>query len=90
MPRYLVERTFPDGLHIPIARDGMATVRGIVSRNRESGVTWLHSYVSDDKRSCFCLYEGPSPEAIRQAADSNDLPIDKITKVNVLDPYFYS
>jgi hypothetical protein len=31
----------------------------------------------------------PSPEAIRRAAERNDLPIDRITKVSVLDPYFY-
>ena len=53
------------------------------------GVTWVHSYVSDDKRNTFCVYDGPTPEAIRQAAERNGLPVDRITKVSVLDPYFY-
>ena len=31
----------------------------------------------------------PDPEAIRRTADKNKLPIDRITRVTVLDPYFY-
>ena len=36
-----------------------------------------------------CVYEGPEPEAIRAAAELNDLPVDRITQVRVLDPHFY-
>ncbi len=90
MPRYIVERTFQDGLHIPIDQEGAATVRGVVSRNADLGVTWVHSYVSEDKTRTYCVYDGPTPEAIREVAQCNDLPIDKITRVSVLDPYFYS
>lgn len=89
MPRYIVERTFVNGLHIPMNQEGAATTRGVVSRNADHGVTWIHSYVSEDKRLSFCVYDGPSPEAIREAAGCNDLPVDKITRVSVLDPYFY-
>jgi hypothetical protein len=53
------------------------------------GVTWVHSYVSDDKRRTFCVYDAPDEEAIRRAATRNTLPIDQITAVSVLDPYFY-
>lgn len=52
------------------------------------GVTWLHSYVSQDNKRTFCVYEAPSPEAIRTTAASNDFPVDRITQVRVLDPYF--
>ena len=48
-----------------------------------------HSFVSDDKRS-FCVYDAPTPEAIRKTASLNDLPVDQITQVRVLDPYFYA
>jgi hypothetical protein len=30
----------------------------------------------------------PAPEAIRRVADRNELPVDRITDVRVLDPYF--
>jgi hypothetical protein len=53
------------------------------------GVTWVHSYVSADKKKTFCIYDGPNPESIRRVATKNNLPADKITEVRVLDPYFY-
>lgn len=89
MFRYLVERGFSDGLHIPISDVGEATRRDVVDQNASLGVTWIHSYVSEDKQTSFCVYEAPSPEAVRQAAERNGLPVDRITKVTVLDPYFY-
>jgi len=89
MPRYMVERTFPDGLQIPVDADGSQLCRTVVDRNADQGVTWVHSYVSEDKGTTFCVYDAPSPEAIRKAASRNELPIDRITQVRVLDPYFY-
>jgi len=89
MPRYLVERSFPDGLEIPVDDAGAATCLAVVGTNAGHGVTWLHSYVTPDKGKTFCVYDGPNPEAIRQAAASNGLPVDQISEVRVLDPYFY-
>jgi hypothetical protein len=89
MPRYVVHRTFPDGLEIPITDEGAQSVLAVVERNAEEGVTWVHSYVSEDRRKSFCVYDAPTPEAIRKTASRNDLPVDQITQVRVLDPYFY-
>lgn len=89
MPRYMVERTFRDGLHIPLTDAGAQTCASVVGSNAELGVTWVHSYVSDDKTRTFCIYDGPDPESIRAAAERNGLPLDHITRVSVLDPYFY-
>ena len=89
MPRYLIERTFKDGLRIPDNDQGAEVCLGGVGRNTEDGVTWIHSYVSEDKAKTYCIYDGPNPEAIRKTASKNSLPVDKITQVSVLDPYFY-
>jgi hypothetical protein len=89
MPRYVVERTFKDGLRLPVDSEGAQLCLGIVDRNADEGVTWIHSYVSDDRTKAFCVYDGPTPEAIRRTASRNELPIDQITQVRVLDPYFY-
>lgn len=89
MPRYLVERDFDDGFRLPITREGAATVRETVSKNSDCGVSWVHSYITEDKRKTYCIYDGPNPEAIRRAAECNGLPVDKITRISVLDPYFY-
>lgn len=29
MPRYIVQRTFPEGFHIPVDRDGAELCRGV-------------------------------------------------------------
>ena len=89
MPRYIVQRTFPERLEIPVSDSGADLCRGVVERNAEDGVTWVHSYVSEDKRATFCVYDAPTPEAIRRTAARNELPVDEITRVRVLDPYFY-
>lgn len=90
MPRYLVERTFPDGLHIPVDGGGAKSCLRVVGENARVGVTWIHSYVTPDKEKTFCVYDGPDPESVRKAAARNELPVDHITEVRVLDPYFYS
>ena len=88
--RYLVERSFPDGLEIPVNVEGSQICLNVVSTNAEHNVSWVHSYVTKDKKKTFCIYDAPSPEAIRKAADKNGLPVDNIVEVSVLDPYFYN
>jgi hypothetical protein len=90
MPRYLVQRTFPDGLSFPVDETGRKAVTGIVAGNAEQEVTWVHSYVSDDDHTTWCVYDAPTPEALRAAAGTNGLPVDRISQITVLDPYFYN
>ncbi|WP_201315443.1 DUF4242 domain-containing protein [Dyella sp. EPa41] len=89
MPRYVVERSFPEGLSLPTNVAGAAKCVDIVNTNAEEGVTWLHSYVSADHARTYCVYDAPNPEAIRQVARRNGLPVDQITEISVLNPYFY-
>jgi hypothetical protein len=90
MPRYVVERDFPDGLSVPINADGAKAMRSVGEVNAAEGVNWLHSYFStDNNRKSFCVYDAPNPEAIRRAGAKNNLPVGKITEVRVLDAFFY-
>ena len=50
MPRYVVERTFADGLQIPVDEQGAKACLTVVDGNANQGVTWVHSYVTDDRR----------------------------------------
>jgi hypothetical protein len=75
--RYLVERTLDSetpnhsrGSHLEFAQS-----------NAREGVTWVLSYVSPDHHKSFCIYDAPSPEAIRSASIRNGLPVDRITEV---------
>jgi Protein of unknown function (DUF4242) len=88
VPRYVVERTFTDGLQIPVDAKG-AQLWLSVDRNADEGVTWIHSYVSEDGKKTFCVCDAPTPEALRKTAGWNGLPVDRITQVCVLDPYGY-
>ena len=75
------------GLH---ANEKGAEVCGVVvANNMDKGVTWVHSSVTPDRKKTFCIYDGPTPEAIRDVAKKNSLPVDRITEVRVLDPYFH-
>jgi Protein of unknown function (DUF4242) len=89
MPRYLIERDFPEGLDIPPDEGGVNLCRTVIDNNAEDGVTWVHSYVTPDHKRTFCVYDAPTPEAVRRAAARNKLPIAQINEVLVLDPYFY-
>jgi Protein of unknown function (DUF4242) len=89
MPRYLIERTFPNGLGLAPTQQGNQAAAGVIENNAQQGVTWIHSYVTPDKKHTYCIYDAPSPEAIRKVADRNGLPVERITEVRVLDPYFH-
>ena len=44
----------------------------------------------DDRQAHNLLHlRRPAPESIREAAQTTGLPVDKVTEVRVLDPYFY-
>jgi len=73
----------------PKTDEGAQTCKVIVSNNDLEGVTWLHSYVTTDKKKLFCIYAAPSSEALQEAAERNNMPIDRITQISDLDPYFY-
>lgn len=90
MPRYMVERNFPDTLQLTPDAEGLKICDTVISNNLPEHVTWIHSYVSDDKTKTFCIYDAPAPEAIRAVAEKNGLPVDRITEVRVLDPYFHN
>jgi hypothetical protein len=89
MPRYLVERTFPASLTLPGPDQAAQARLTLIENNTLDGVTWVHSYIASDRKKSFCIYDAPTPEAVRRAAQHNGLPVDRITEVCVLDPYCY-
>ena len=72
----MVERRYAEELEA--AAD---VVDGINRINDEEGVRWLYSFLSADRRKTYCLYEAPSPDAIRRAATRAFLPADVIVEV---------
>lgn len=76
MPLYLIERRFAEQLELT-----GDDVRLIEAVNADEGVHWLFSFLSADRRKSYCLYEAPSAEAIRVAAQRASLPADAVVEV---------
>lgn len=76
MPIFMVERNYAEELD-----PTLDVTDGINRINAEEGVRWLYSFLSADKRKTYCLYEAPSPEAIKSAAVRAGLPADVIVEV---------
>jgi hypothetical protein len=74
MSRYLIERNFPEGLSISQDKGGTKLCGKVIDNNAEDGVTWVYSYVTPDRKRTSCIYDGPTPEAVRRAAARNKLP----------------
>lgn len=77
MPVYMIERTFAEQLEM--TGDDARLLEEI---NEEEGVSWLHSFLSADRRRSYCLYEAPSPDAIVAAAKRAGIPADVVTEVD--------
>ena len=80
MHRFLIERTFPAGALAGLDAETKAKVN---ANNASVGVRWLQSYANADKTRTYCIYEGPSESAIREAAKLNKLPVDSVVEVPV-------
>ena len=76
--RYLIERTFPAG-----ALDGVdaATKAKVNANNKSLGVNWEKSYTNAEKTKTYCVYTGPSENAVRDAAKLSGLPVDVVTEI---------
>ena len=63
MALFMIERNFAAALNV-----SSADLKTIVEINNQTGVRWLQSFLSADKRKTYCLYEAESGDAIREAA----------------------
>ena len=81
MSLFVIERQFADILDVAgLDHEGIKAV------NDDVGIRWLYSFLSADKKKTYCLYEAPSAEAIRTAAERAGLPADVIIEVDELRP----
>lgn len=81
MPHYVVQRKIPERPLTP-----MPDVAG-----SNQNIVCVKSYLSDDRRYLYSVYDGPDPESVCAAVERNGARVDRITKVSVIDflPIFY-
>jgi biotin synthase-related radical SAM superfamily protein len=83
MALYMIERNFADQLDL--TDDDVKLIEDV---NSDEGVRWLFSFLSADRRRTYCLYEAPSPDAIRAAARRVNVPVDAVVEVSAATPQF--
>jgi hypothetical protein len=86
MPKYVIERELPGA--------GKLTAEELHDISEKSNkvlgelgpeISWLTSYVTDDK--IYCVYVAPDPDIIEEHARCGGFPADRISKVSaVIDP----
>lgn len=79
MPRFVIERTLPQGITAEEVED--AVRRAIAVNTTLPGITWLHSNLAIDRSKFFCEYEAPTADAVREAARLAKIPCDRVTEV---------
>ena len=81
MALFVIERNFAEQLQL--TNDA---ARLLAEVNSATGVHWLFSFLSADRKKTYCLYEASNPEAIREAARRANMPADVIVEVSELRP----
>ena len=84
MPLFVIERNFAEQLEV-----SKEAADAVIAVNLEEENRWLFSFLSADKKKTYCLYEAPSIEAIRKAAERAGLPADVITEVTEVRPEMF-
>ena len=76
MPVFMIERRFAEELEV-----NSESADGVNLINADEDVSWLYSFLSADRRKTYCLYEAPSPDAIRRAAVRAGVPADVVVEM---------
>ncbi len=82
MPKYMVERYLPG-----ITNDQLTAAAGrakeVTARMTEEGtpVRYLRSTYVPGEDKCYCLFDGPSEEAVRQANERAEIPLERVVEV---------
>jgi Protein of unknown function (DUF4242) len=86
MSKYLVIRTVGEMSEEELE----ATVnRGMEVLDQVPGVRWVRSYYSAEEGKIYCEYEAPSAEAVLEYTRMVDLPLERYTVVQNLEPSMF-
>ena len=86
MPIYLAHRTVVESSEEDLEA---AFVRAKEAADQMPEVRWIRSYYSAEEGKIYCEYEAPSAEAIYEHARMAELPLDRFTVVQNLEPSMF-
>ena len=86
MPKYVIERELPGAGNLsPAELQAISSKSNQVIAGLGPEITWLTSYVTDDK--IYCVYTAPDPDIIMEHARCGGFPCDRVSVVSaVIDP----
>ncbi|MGQ0480347.1 MAG: DUF4242 domain-containing protein [Pseudonocardia sp.] len=80
MGRYVIERTLPGAGQLSGEQlHDVAAKSNEVLHGLGEDVSWVESYVTDDK--LYCIYDAEDPELIRRHAELGGFPCDSVSEV---------
>jgi hypothetical protein len=83
MPKFITERTIPNaGKLTPSELKEIAQRSCAVLQDLGPQITWIQSYVADDK--IYCLNIAPSADMIHEHGCRAGFPVDRISEVKAV------
>ncbi len=81
MPRYMVERYLP-GITADQLSAAAARAKSTTAQMTQEGVPvrYLRSTFIPGEEKCFCLFDGPSVDVIKQANEQAEIPFERIVE----------
>jgi hypothetical protein len=80
MPRYVIEREIPGAGQLSPVELRVISQKSVgVLSEIAGGLTWLQTFIADDKM--YCIYDAPGPELIHEHARCMGIPANKVSEV---------
>jgi hypothetical protein len=80
MPRYVIEREIPGAGQFSPAELRVISQKSVGVLNEiAGGLTWLETFIVDDKM--YCIYDAPGPELIHEHARCMGIPANRISEI---------
>ncbi len=81
MPKYMVERHLP-GITSDQLSAAAARAKATTAEMTDEGtpIRYLRSTFVPSEEKCFCLFDGPSADAVEQANKRADIPYERVVE----------
>ncbi len=81
MPKYMVERHLP-GITSDQLSAAAARAKSTTAQMSEEGtpIRYLRSTFVPGEEKCYCLFDGPSADAVEQANKRADIPYERVVE----------
>ena len=81
MPKYMVERYLP-GITSDQLAAAAARAKSTTAQMTEEGtpIRYLRSTFLPGEEKCFCLFEGPSEQVVKEANERAEIPLERVVE----------